>query len=230
MSQIGSTGVVDARQVDDLKFFKNFFVTGDYYIAGVGLKDQGRRGFSNGSITVPADIPSTPAVEGVPRGADILAAYLYWQVVSDTGPDEGALGVKFRGFDLSLPDDLTTTGVVDPKPFGKILASAGTAACFNPGGGTGDNGSARRTYTYRMDVLRFFGVEGPGNQPRRTICRKDRDHRQPSNLGARHWRRWQPDADCPRRQPDVRLPRSGQATQCDRRNDDGVTLGNAQRT
>jgi hypothetical protein len=158
-----------AQVPDDLKFFRNFFVTGDYYTAGVGLKDLGVGGFSTDAIAVAektAEVNGVP--NGVPRGADILAAYLYWQVVSDTGPEAGALGVKFKpqgapaAYDLSLPDDLTTTGVVDPKPFGKILASAGTAACFNPGGGTGDNGSSRRTYTYRMDVLRFFEVEGPG--------------------------------------------------------------------
>ena len=46
-SQYGSTGVVDARQLDDLKFRKSYFVTGDYVVAGIGLRGRGpkRRGY-----------------------------------------------------------------------------------------------------------------------------------------------------------------------------------------
>ncbi len=82
--------------LDDLKFFKNYFVTGDYCVAGVGLHGQGS---VNGLSTSEIDLNDNPATRvGVPRGADILAAYLYWQVVSDTGPDVGSVGVKFKGY------------------------------------------------------------------------------------------------------------------------------------
>jgi hypothetical protein len=217
---------VTARQAtDDLKFFKNFFVTGDYYVAGVGLRDRGVGGFSSGSINIPADNPLTPAREGVPRGADMLAAYLYWQVVSRTGPAEGGLGVKFRGYDLTLPDDLTTTGVVDPKPFGKILAFEGIANCANPGGGNGDNGSSRKTYTYRMDVLRFFDVEGPGPFAGKTAIVGSHQVRLPDVGGQGNQTPIALGASLVLVFRDPTQPLNAIVI-----NDDGVTVGNAQRT
>jgi len=46
-----------------LAFFKNYFITGDYVVGGVGLAGSGR-----GDILI----------EGVPAGTDIAAAFLYW--------------------------------------------------------------------------------------------------------------------------------------------------------
>ncbi len=93
-----------SAQTDDLKFFKNFFVTGDYEVRGVGFGNVAAvDGFATGTINIPADNPATTAVrEGVPLGADILGAYLYWQVVSDTGPDTGSVGVKFDGYESDV--------------------------------------------------------------------------------------------------------------------------------
>ncbi len=51
-SQFGGTGVVDARQVDDLKFRKNYFVTGDYVVAGIGLRGRGVGGVATADINV----------------------------------------------------------------------------------------------------------------------------------------------------------------------------------
>src|SRR3954468_23457995 len=67
---------------DALSFFKNYFITGDYVVAGVGLRGQGVNGVATGSIQV----------SGVPAGADIAAAFLYWQVVTkDDSSDSGSL-------------------------------------------------------------------------------------------------------------------------------------------
>src|SRR5262249_39081274 len=65
---------------DALTFFKNYFVTGDYVVGGVGLRGRGdATGYATGTISIP-DQNSIPA-GGVPTGADIVAAFLYWQTV-----------------------------------------------------------------------------------------------------------------------------------------------------
>ncbi len=146
---------VEAQAADPLKFFKNYFVTGDYVVGGVGLRNTGVNGLATGTINV----------AGVPTGSDIQAAYLYWQVVSTNtlGSDSGNAGVTFRGNPLETPE-LDSSGQetgVD-LPMGKVLGASGSAPCWSAGGGTGSGGGSKRTYTYRADVLRFFGVDAEG--------------------------------------------------------------------
>ena len=135
-----------AQSANPLKFFDNYFVTGDYVVAGVGLRGLGGL---NGS---PAGIArGTITVSGVPTDGDVVAAFLYWQVVSTTalGPDSGAVAATFDGTLLSSADG----------PFSKVLNRDGTAPCWSSGGGTGSSGGTRRTFTYRADVRRFFPVD-----------------------------------------------------------------------
>ena len=47
LTQAGSS--TRAQTPDALKFFKNFFVTGDYVVGGVGLRGQGLNGIATGS-------------------------------------------------------------------------------------------------------------------------------------------------------------------------------------
>lgn len=143
---------VKAQTADSLRFFKNFFVTGDYVVGGVGLRGKGGSdGLAPGTITI----------SGVPANADIVAAYLYWQVVA-TDPDAGAIGVSFNGRPLSV-----AVNSDPPAPFGKVLNSSGsddplasgTAPCWASGGGTGSSGGSKKTYTYRADVLRMLDID-----------------------------------------------------------------------
>src|SRR5262249_28261564 len=84
-----------ARADGGLNFFKNYFVTGDYVAAGVGPQHAGANGSATGTTTI--DAAQTPA------GAEIVAAYLYWQTISSSGtPDPNVLqGAKFKGNDVS---------------------------------------------------------------------------------------------------------------------------------
>src|SRR5688572_19626613 len=104
---------LEAQAPDALTFFKNYFVTGDYVVAGTGLKNTGIDGIATGAINI----------AGVPDGADIQAAYLYWQVVSTEalGPDSGSAGVTFRGNSLVTPEG----------PMGKVLGSSGASPCWS---------------------------------------------------------------------------------------------------
>src|SRR5207302_9034440 len=62
-----------AAAADALIFFKNYFITGDYVVGGVGLRGTGVNGFATGTINM------TNAA--VPPGAEILGAFLYWETV-----------------------------------------------------------------------------------------------------------------------------------------------------
>src|SRR5260370_2391399 len=66
-------------QTAPLQFENNYFVTGDYVVAGVGLRGLGVNGFATQQFTMP-DANSVPAT-GVPQAPDIVAAFLYWDTV-----------------------------------------------------------------------------------------------------------------------------------------------------
>ena len=130
---------------DALRFFKNYFGTIDYVVAGKGLEGQGgSNGLASGTINM----------TGAPAGAEPLAAFLYWQVITDNGPDTGSLPVRFNGQQLSSPGPpATPTG----GPIGVVGDPAGSSPCWSSGGGSG-GGGVKRTFSYRADVLRFLPV------------------------------------------------------------------------
>jgi hypothetical protein len=133
-------------QEDSLNFFKNYFITGDYQVGGVGLSGMGVDGIATGTIHF-----GDAHMNRVPAEAEILAAFLYWQVVSteSLGTDSGSAGATFNGYSLSSPEGLSLA---------KVLDEAGSAPCWSSGGGTGRSDGSKRTYTYRADVLRFLPI------------------------------------------------------------------------
>jgi hypothetical protein len=127
------------------KFFKNFFVTGGHQSAGVGLRGLGVSNASARSITgAPAGTnfaSGTISISGVPAGADVVAAYLYWLTMEGSPAPSSAAGV-FRG----------------NKVIGKQLAPAGEKSCWSSGGGSGSGSGAQNLRVYRADVLRYLPV------------------------------------------------------------------------
>jgi hypothetical protein len=86
---------VQSGFTQSLNYSNNFFITGDYVVGGVGLKGLGdASGYAKGLITIP-DITYGPSA-GVPDGADVVAAFLYWQTVDFSGSLAGKQGF-FRG-------------------------------------------------------------------------------------------------------------------------------------
>ena len=124
---------------DALRFFNNVFVTGSYVVAGVGLWNTG-----SGSINMAS--PTAP-MTAAPAGAEVLAAYLYWQVVTSLDPDVVDLHATstFNGAPLRTPLDW------DLAP--TAVGAGGTNACLLNGG----NGS--KVYTFRSDVQRYLDVD-----------------------------------------------------------------------
>src|SRR5260370_36480420 len=73
----------------------NYMVTGDYVVGGVGLRGLGDgSGYATGEINIPdsAAYASNAPLQQVPPGADIVAAYLYWQTVESSGTFTGRNG------------------------------------------------------------------------------------------------------------------------------------------
>lgn len=66
-----------AQAQEQLSFFKNYFVTGDYVVRGVSLWRKGVDGKAVAHIP-PLGVPSVGG-DGVPARADIVAAFLYVQ-------------------------------------------------------------------------------------------------------------------------------------------------------
>ncbi len=144
-----------AQATDALRFFKNYFVTGDYGVGGIALRGQGVPNADVQAITqalapgtaVPSKYATgTIHMSGVPSNADILAAYLYWMSLESTENPSSSLGV-FRG-----------VGIV-----GKQISPNGTLACWGSGGGAGTTSGGQKLRVYRADVLRQLPVKLDSN-------------------------------------------------------------------
>jgi hypothetical protein len=124
---------------DALRFFNNVFVTGGYVVGGVGL-------WNSGTGTIDMSNPAAPMTPA-PAGAEVLAAYLYWQVVASVDPDVVNIHAAstFNGSPLGIPLD----GDLPPTTVGL----GGTEACPLNGG------NPRKVYTFRADVQRFLDVD-----------------------------------------------------------------------
>ncbi len=137
------------QQPPPLKFVNNYFITGDYVVGGVGLGGNGdASGFAQGTITIPD--PVQPNAARVPDGADVVAAFLYWQTVEDlttTPPHTGGNGF-FRGYSIT----------------GKPLSGSRSVA-WNQGACSGVPQGNKTLQTYRADVLAYLPVEGGNIQP-----------------------------------------------------------------
>ena len=136
---------------DPLRYFKNYFVTGDYAVAGVGLRGTGVNGFATGTInmtavpcgaTSAAVIPAVGPCDGnhtVP--GDAVAAFLYWETEEKT------------------PTPSAVNGFFNTNPIvGKVLGSPDNRACWSSGGT-----STGRGRVYRADVLRELAIDHTNN-------------------------------------------------------------------
>jgi hypothetical protein len=156
-----------------LTFENNFFVTGDYVVAGAyGMNNTVTHNgtlYTNGTINVPDQCPvaglpncpvaglPNPGITGatsVPMGAQIVAAFLYWETVESASitppqPGSGAIGF-FR----------PVNGPLYPIQ-GTNLPSQNTVAWSN--GGCPSTSTGRVVRVYRADVRGLLPQDGKGN-------------------------------------------------------------------
>jgi hypothetical protein len=129
-----------------LALSNNYFVTGDYIVGGVGLRGLGVNGIATGTINIP-DQNSVPAT-GVPAGADIVAAYLYWETVesSNAGAATGMQG-SFNGYAIT----------------GTIRGNPNAPTSWSTGGCAGSSLGSKTMRVYRADVRPYLPLDSNGN-------------------------------------------------------------------
>jgi hypothetical protein len=134
-----------ASTTTPLQLFRNYIVTGDYVVGGVGLRGLGVNGFATGTISIP-DANSVPA-QGVPSGADIVAAFLYWQTVESSQSAFAGQNGFFNGYAIS----------------GTILGNPNAPVSWSSGGCSGSSNGSKTMRTYRADVRPYLYLDANGN-------------------------------------------------------------------
>ena len=137
-----------------LNFENNYFVTGDYVVSGVGLRGLGVNGFATQQFTMP-DANSVPAT-GVPQGADIVAAFLYWDTVESAQTAFAGQNGFFRPVFAGGPaTGYPITGIV--------LGNPNAPVSWSSGGCSGSSQGSKTMRTYAADVSRFLPQDSQGN-------------------------------------------------------------------
>src|SRR5258708_4285222 len=132
-----------------LALSNNYMVTGDYVVGGVGLSGLGDgSGFATGTINIPdpGAYASNMALQKVPAGADIVAAYLYWETVESSGTFAGKNGF-FRGYPIT----------------GATLGNPNAPVSWSSGGCAGSSQGSKTMVAYRADVSGLIPVDKNGN-------------------------------------------------------------------
>ena len=132
-----------------LALSNNYMVTGDYVVGGVGLSGLGDgSGFATGTINIPdpGAYASNMALQKVPAGADIVAAYLYWETVESSGTFAGKNGF-FRGYPIT----------------GATLGNPNAPVSWSSGGCAGSSQGSKTMVAYRADVSGLIPVDTSGN-------------------------------------------------------------------
>jgi X-X-X-Leu-X-X-Gly heptad repeat protein len=143
-----------AQQTTPLNFENNYFVTGDYVVTGVGLRGLGVNGFATQQFTMP-DANSVPAA-GVPQGADVVAAFLYWETVESSQTAFAGQSGFFRPIFAGGPaTGYPITGVV--------LGNPNAPVSWSSGGCSGSSQGSKTMRTYAADVSPFLPQDSQGN-------------------------------------------------------------------
>src|SRR5215831_6944123 len=125
-----------------LNFFKNYIVTGDYAVGGVGLRGLGDgTGFATGTIKIP-DTANYANAKAVPAGADIVAAFLYWQSVEKSQSAFAGQNGFFNGHAIT----------------GRVLGNPNAPVSWSSGGCAGSAQGTKTLRTYRADVRPFLNT------------------------------------------------------------------------
>src|SRR5580765_9106094 len=138
-------------QIDPWKIYQTYFVTGDYVVGGWVQGPPDGSGFAPGTISIPDNRqPSQNGVPAVvPKGAEIVAAYLYWATVEGS---QAQLAGK-NGFFNKYP-------IV-----GSLLGNPNAPTSWSAGGCSGSAQGSKTMRTYRADVHPYLPLDtNPSSQ------------------------------------------------------------------
>jgi hypothetical protein len=146
-----------AQTPTPLALNNNYMVTGDYVVGGwtkTGSTTINGTLMSSGTISIPdpqAYALNVP-LQQVPAGADIVAAYLYWETVENSGVHSGQNGL-FQGYPIS----------------GALLGNPNAPVSWSSGGCAGAANGSKTIVAYRAEVSSLLPVDANGNiQPNTT--------------------------------------------------------------
>jgi hypothetical protein len=150
-----------------LNFGNNFFVTGDYLVAGAyGINTNFNKingaSYTTGIISVPDPNPGITGANQVPKGAQIVAALLYWQTVEKVGVAPGSPGSGQNGYIRPLL--YAKSG--GPAAPGYLISGAdvsGSTPVYRGSGGCSSSSTGKVLKTYRADVAGGLPNDANGN-------------------------------------------------------------------
>jgi fibronectin type 3 domain-containing protein len=149
-----------------LNFGNNFFVTGDYVVAGAHGMDStfttiAGNSYAVGTITIPDTNKGIQGVTQVPAGAQIVAAVLYWQAVEKVGQP----GTGQNGFFRPVILDNNGKNIGPSAPGFQLIGlnlPSSTTVSFSSGGCSGTS-TGKVVQTYRADVRGYLPQDASGN-------------------------------------------------------------------
>ena len=150
-------------QSPPLNFGNNFFVTGDYIVAGAygmtaNFKTTNGVSYAVGTISVPdSQNMGITGTKQVPVGAQIVAALLYWQTVEKVGAPGSGQNGYFRPL---------LSGSGGPAAPGYLISGTnvtGSKTVSWSSGGCGGTSTGKVLVTYRADVAGGLPVDASGN-------------------------------------------------------------------
>jgi hypothetical protein len=128
-----------------LNILQNYFVTGDYVVAGWRQGAPDGSGYAPGTISIPDALqPAQPGVQAtVPVGADIVAAYLYWATVEGNKSSFAGQTGFFNGYPIT----------------GAVLGNPNAPTSWSAGGCSGSAQGSKTMRTYRADVRPYLPLD-----------------------------------------------------------------------
>ena len=156
-----------AQSNPPLNFSNNFFVTGDYLVAGAyGMNTNFTKingaSYTTGVISVPDPNPGITGANQVPKGAQIVAALLYWQTIEKAGVAGGATGSGQNGYIRPLLYSTTGGPAAPGYAFSGTNVSPSSNVSWGPGGCSGTS-TGDVLQTYRADVAGSLPLDANGN-------------------------------------------------------------------
>jgi hypothetical protein len=141
-------------QTTPLKFENNYFVTGDYVVAGWVKKPiSNRPDYAKGTISIPdtvqtnaITVPQAGVRTQVPTGADVVAAFLYWTTVEKSQSAFEGQNAFFRGYAIK----------------GDELGNLNAPVSWSAGGCAGSSNGTTTMRAYRADVRPYLPVDSNG--------------------------------------------------------------------
>ncbi|HXJ39506.1 MAG TPA: hypothetical protein VNH18_09510, partial [Bryobacteraceae bacterium] len=136
----------NAQTGPPLQIFRNFFVTGDYVVAGWLENAPDGSGYASGTISVPDTLQASRAnqpLQSVPPGAEIVAAYLYWSTVESNQDAFSGRQAFFNGYKIDGGPGLNPTAPTS----------------WSSGGCSGGAMGTKTMRVYRTDVRAYLPID-----------------------------------------------------------------------